>query len=391
MENVVIVAAARTAIGAFGGAISEASATLLGSAVIKALVERSGLEAEAIDEVILGHVLTAGAGQNPARQSSCEAGLPYSSCAYTINKVCGSGLKAIQLGVQAICCHDAEILIAGGQENMDMAAHILNKSRKGHRMGNWELVDSLIQDGLCDAFGNYHMGITAENIAETYHISRIEQDEFAIRSQEKAKEAIENERFSREIVPIPIKKNGPVHLFDKDEFPRPGTNLETLSKLKPAFKENGTVTAGNSSGINNGAAAVLLMSESKARELGLKPMARIAGYANVGVDPSLMGTGPIMASRKALARSGWRVEELDLIESNEAFAAQAIAVDLEMGWDTSKVNVNGGAIALGHPIGASGARILVTLLYEMIRRDSRKGLATLCIGGGMGAAMLLER
>ncbi|MBY9078044.1 acetyl-CoA C-acetyltransferase [Paenibacillus sp. HN-1] len=391
MENVVIVAAVRSAIGAFGGVISEASATTLGSAIIRGLLERSGLKAGEIDEVILGNVLTAGCGQNPARQSSYEAGLPYQSRAYTINKVCGSGLKAIQLGVQAISCQDADIVIAGGQENMDMAAHILNKSRKGQRMGNWELVDSLIQDGLCDAFGNYHMGITAENIAEKFRISRTEQDEFAVHSQAKANEAIQNERFAREIIPIQIEKRGTVHFFDKDEFPRPGTNLEVLSRLKPAFKENGTVTAGNSSGINNGAAAVLLMSETKAHELGLKPLARIAGYANVGVDPSLMGTGPIMASKKALSRAGWDVQELDLIESNEAFAAQAIAVNREMQWDTEKVNVNGGAIALGHPIGASGARIVVTLLHEMLRRDARKGLATLCIGGGMGAAMLLER
>jgi acetyl-CoA C-acetyltransferase len=393
MKKIVIVAAGRTAIGSFGGAISNISAPSLGAAVIKGLIDRSGLDSVAVDEVILGNVLTAGLGQNPARQAALEAGLSEKTAAMTINKVCGSALKAIQLGVQAIQCGDAEIVIAGGQENMDMSPHLLNKSRKGQRMGDWALQDSMIKDGLWDVFNNYHMGITAENIAAQSNISREDQDAFACHSQEKAKMAMKANRFADEIIPVsvPQRKKDPI-IFDKDEYPRPETTLESLAKLRPAFKkENGTVTAGNASGINNGAAAVILMTAEKAKALGLQPLVSIVSHAVAGVDPSIMGTGPIPASKKALEKAGWSVDDLDLIEANEAFAAQAIAVNKEMGWNVDKVNVNGGAIALGHPIGASGARILITLIFEMIRRDAHKGLATLCIGGGMGIAITVER
>jgi acetyl-CoA C-acetyltransferase len=392
MQEVVIITAGRTAVGAFGGALANMPASHLGATVIKGLFERSGIKPETVDEVILGQVLTAGVGQNPARQAAIAAGIPYQVPAMTINKVCGSGLKAIQLAAQAIKCGDAEIIIAGGQEDMDMAPHVLNESRKGKRMGTWKLEDSMLVDGLVDAYNHYHMGVTAENIAEQYNISREEQDEFAFASQQKAKAAIEAGKFIDEIIPVVIpQRKGEAIVFDKDEHPRPDTTLEALAKLKPAFKENGTVTAGNSSGINNGAAAVIVTSKEKAEQLGITPMAHIVAYASGGVDPKIMGTGPIPATQKCLQKADWSVEDLDLIEANEAFAVQAIAVNKALGWDTEKVNVNGGAIALGHPIGASGARILVTLLFEMQRRDVHKGLATLCIGGGMGTALAVER
>ena len=392
MENVVIIAAGRTAIGSFNGVISKTPAVTLGTTVIKELLSRNNLDPSLVDEVIIGQVLTAGAGQNPARQTSIAAGIPETVPAMTINKVCGSSLKAIQLAVQAISCGDAEIIIAGGQENMDMAPHVLFHSRSGQRMGNWPLEDSMIKDGLIDVFNNYHMGVTAENIAEQFNISREEQDSFAEHSQMKTKNTMDANRFADEIIPVivPQRKKDPI-TFNKDEHPRPETTIEKLAKLPTTFKENGTVTPGNSSGINDGAAAVIVTSADKAKELGIKPMAKIVAYASAGVDPKIMGTGPIPASKKCLEKAGWTIDDLDLIEANEAFAAQAIAVNKSMGWNTDKVNVNGGAIALGHPIGASGARLLVTLLYEMIRRDVHKGLATLCIGGGMGTAIAIER
>ena len=390
-ESIVITHATRTAIGSFGGSLASVDATELGATVIRALLKQSGIAAETVDEVIMGQVLTAGAGQNPARQSSLAAGLPDTTSAMTINKVCGSGLKAVHLGYQAIACGDAEIVIAGGQENMSLSAHVLPKSRNGKMMGNWEMVDSMIIDGLWCAMNNYHMGTTAENIAEKFEISRQEQDEFAASSQQKTQAAQEADVFAAEITPveIPQRKGDPV-IFNKDEFPRAGTTAEKLGGLRPAFKKDGTVTAGNASGINDGAAAVLLMTESKARELGLKPIARIAGFSSAGVDPAIMGTGPIPATRKCLDKAGWSIDDLDLIESNEAFAAQAMSVNKTLGWDTSKVNISGGAISLGHPIGASGARVLVTLLHGMQRTNARKGLATLCIGGGQGVAMAVE-
>lgn len=392
MEQVVIVGALRTAIGKFGGSLANLPASQLGAKTIAELLARSGLEARQIDEVILGQVLAAGVGQNPARQAALQAGLPYEVSATTLNKVCGSGLKAVQLGVQAIKCGDAGIVIAGGQENMSLAPHVLPNSRNGQRMGDWSLVDTMIVDGLWDAFNNYHMGETAENVAAKYGISRAEQDEFAAASQQKAEAAIKAGRFRDEIVPLEIPQpKGPAITFDTDEFPRFGTTLEALAKLKPAFRKDGTVTPGNASGINDGAAAVLLMSASMAEQIGLTPLARIVAVGRSGVDPALMGTGPIDATRQALEKAGWTVDDLDLIEANEAFAAQAISVNRELGWDTAKVNVNGGAIALGHPIGASGARVLVTLLYEMRKRDAKKGLATLCIGGGQGIAIAVER
>lgn len=392
MEQVVIVGAVRTAIGKFGGSLANLPASQLGAKVIAELLARSGLEARQIDEVILGQVLAAGVGQNPARQAALQAGLPYEVSATTLNKVCGSGLKAVQLGVQAIRCGDAGIVIAGGQENMSLAPHVLPNSRNGQRMGDWSLVDTMIVDGLWDAFNNYHMGETAENVAAKYGIGRAEQDEFAVASQQKAEAAIKAGRFKDEIVPLEIPQpKGPAITFDTDEFPRFGTTLEALAKLKPAFRKDGTVTPGNASGINDGAAAVLLMSAGTADKLGLKPLARIVAVGRSGVDPALMGTGPINATRQALEKAGWTVEDLDLIEANEAFAAQAISVNRELGWDTARVNVNGGAIALGHPIGASGARVLVTLLHEMQKRDAKKGLATLCIGGGQGIAIVVER
>jgi acetyl-CoA C-acetyltransferase len=392
MEQVVIVGAVRTAIGKFGGGLANLPASELGATVIAELLKRTGVEARQIDEIILGQVLAAGVGQNPARQAALKAGLPYEVSATTLNKVCGSGLKAVQLGVQAIKCGDADIVIAGGQENMSLAPHVLPNSRNGQRMGDWKLVDTMIVDGLWDAFNDYHMGETAENVAAKYGISRQEQDEFAVASQQKTEAAIKAGRFKDEIVPIEIPQpKGPAVTFDTDEFPRFGTNLEALAKLKPAFRKDGTVTPGNASGINDGAAAVLLMAASTAEKLGLEPLARIVAVGRSGVDPAIMGTGPINASKQALEKAGWTVADLDLIEANEAFAAQAIAVNRDLGWDTAKVNVNGGAIALGHPIGASGARVLVTLLYEMQKRDARKGLATLCIGGGQGIAIAVER
>ena len=392
MRDVVIVAATRTAIGAFQGALSRTPATELGAAVIRRLLVDSGLPGEAVDEVILGQVLTAGAGQNPARQSALRAGLPHTVPAMTLNKVCGSGLKAVQLGYQAIACGDAEVIIAGGQENMSLAAYVLPGARSGLRLGHAQLVDSIIQDGLWDAFNDYHMGITAENLAEQYGLGREEQDAFAATSQQRACAAIAAGRFQAEITPILIpQRQGEPLAFATDEQPRAGTTVESLGKLKPAFQKDGSVTAGNASSLNDGAAAVLLMSATKAAELGLPVLARIVAAASAGVDPAIMCIGPVFATCKALEKAGWRLEDLDLIEANEAFAAQALAVGRELYWDAKRVNVNGGAIALGHPIGASGCRVLVTLLHEMLRRDAKKGLATLCIGGGQGAAMLLER
>ncbi|MFV1942853.1 acetyl-CoA C-acetyltransferase [Pseudomonas luteola] len=392
MRDVVIVAATRTAIGSFQGALANVSAVELGATVIKAVIEKTGIAPEQVDEVIMGHVLTAGLGQNTARQASIKAGLPPTVPAMALNKVCGSGLKALHLATQAIRCGDADIIVAGGMESMSLAPYVLPKARTGLRMGNAELVDSMIQDGLWDAFNDYHMGITAENLVEKYGISRQAQDEYAAASQQKALAAIEAGRFKDQITPIviPQRKGDPV-VFDTDEQPRAGTTAEALAKLKPAFKPDGTVTAGNASSINDGAAALILMSAEKANELGLSVLARIKAYANAGVDPSIMGIGPVSATRRCLDKAGWDLGELDLIEANEAFAAQALSVGQELGWDWNKVNVNGGAIALGHPIGASGGRVVINLLYEMIRRDAHKGLATLCIGGGQGVALAIER
>ena len=392
MQDVVIVAATRTAIGSFQGSLAGVPAVELGAAVIKRLLEQSGLDGSEVDEVILGHVLTAGAGQNTARQAAIKAGLPYAVPALTLNKVCGSGLKALHLGAQAIRCGDADVIIAGGMENMSQAPYVMPAARTGQRMGHGKLIDSMIQDGLWDAFNDYHMGITAENLVDKYGISREEQDAFAAASQQKAVAAIEAGRFADEITPIliPSRKGEPVS-FASDEQPRAGTTAESLGKLKPAFKKDGSVTAGNASSLNDGAAAVLLMSADKAKALGLPVLARIAAYANAGVDPAIMGIGPVSATRRCLDKAGWQLADLDLIEANEAFAAQALSVGKELGWDAAKVNVNGGAIALGHPIGASGCRVLVTLLHEMIKRDVRKGLATLCIGGGQGVALAIER
>jgi acetyl-CoA C-acetyltransferase len=390
--DIVIVAAARTAVGKFGGSLAKTAAPALGATVIRALLQRSGLAPEQVGEVILGQVLTAGSGQNPARQAVIQAGLPQAVPAMTINKVCGSGLKAVMLAAQAIRDGDSEIVIAGGQENMSMAPHVLPNSRDGQRMGEWKLVDTMINDGLWDVYNQYHMGITAENVARKYGITREMQDALALASQQKAAAAQEAGRFKDEIVGVslPQKKGDPV-VFDTDEFINRKTSAEALAGLRPAFDKAGSVTAGNASGINDGAAAVLVMSAAKAAALGLKPLARIASYASAGLDPAYMGMGPVPAARKALERAGWKAADLDLLEINEAFAAQACAVHQEMGWDTAKVNVNGGAIAIGHPIGASGCRILVTLLHEMQRRDARKGIASLCIGGGMGVALTVER
>lgn len=392
MNEVVIVAATRTAIGSFQGALSAIPATELGAAVIRRLLEETGLDGSQIDEVILGQVLTAGSGQNPARQTAIKAGLPHTTPALTLNKVCGSGLKAVQLAVQAIRCGDAELIIAGGQENMSLAPYVLPKARTGLRLGHAQLQDSVIQDGLWDVFNDYHMGITAENLASKYELSREDQDAFAAASQQKAAAAIEAGYFKREITPIliPQRKGEPL-VFDTDEQPRPDSTLQALGNLKPAFQKNGSVTAGNSSTLNDGAAVLMLASAAKALALGLPVLARIKAYASAGVDPSIMGIGPVPATRLALTKAGWSLDDLDLIEANEAFAAQSLAVGKELGWDTSKVNVNGGAIALGHPIGASGARILVSLLHELIRRDGKKGLATLCIGGGQGVSLVIER
>ena len=392
MRDVVIVAAKRTAVGSFGGGLSSLSADKLGSAVIKALLEETGVAADQVNEVVLGQVLTAGCGQNPARQASINAGIPASVPAMTINKVCGSGLKAVHMAVQAIRCGDAELMIAGGQESMSQAPHVLPKSRNGQRMGNWNMVDTMISDGLWDAFNDYHMGVTAENIVEKYGITREEQDEFAAASQQKAAAAIDAGYFESQIVPITIpQRKGDPLIVNTDENPRAGVTADSLGKLRGAFKKDGTVTAGNASSLNDGAAAVIVCSADKAKELGLEPLATIRAHANAGVDPAIMGTGPIPASQRCLKLAGWSVDDLDLVEANEAFAAQAISVNRDLGWDTAKVNVNGGAIALGHPIGASGCRILVSLLHEMARRDAKKGIATLCIGGGMGVALAVER
>lgn len=390
-QNIVIVDAARTAIGTFGGTLAGLPAHELGAKVIAGLLERTGIEPEEVDEVILGQVLAAGCGQNPARQAAIAAGLPVETPAMTINKVCGSGLKAVHLAMQAVACGDAQVVVAGGQENMSSSAHVLPGSRSGNKMGDWKMKDSMIVDGLWDAFNDYHMGTTAQNIADRWNLSREQQDAFAAASQQKAEAALNDNRFADEIIPvsIPQRRADPV-VFERDEFPRAGTTAEGLGKLRPAFSRDGTVTAGNASGINDGAAAVLVMSEDKARELGLEPMARIVAFSSAGVDPSIMGTGPIPASTQCLERAGWEVGDLGRIEANEAFAAQAMCVNQEMGWDTDKVNVNGGAIALGHPIGASGCRVLVTLLHEMRRSNAKRGLATLCIGGGQGVAMAVE-
>jgi acetyl-CoA C-acetyltransferase len=392
MQDVVIVAATRTAIGSFQGALASVSAVDLGAAVIRQLLEQTGLDGAQVGEVIMGQVLTAGAGQNPARQSAIKAGLPHAVPALTLNKVCGSGLKALHLGAQAIRCGDADVIIAGGQENMSLSNYVMPGARTGLRMGHAQIVDTMISDGLWDAFNDYHMGITAENLVDKYEISREQQDAFAAASQQKAAAAIEAGRFVDEITPIliPQRKGDPV-AFKVDEQPRGDTTAESLAKLRPAFKKDGSVTAGNASSLNDGAAAVILMSAEKAKSLGLPVLATIAAYANAGVDPAIMGIGPVSATRRCLDKAGWNIDQLDLIEANEAFAAQSLAVAKDLQWDLDKVNVNGGAIALGHPIGASGCRVLVTLLHEMIKRDAKKGLATLCIGGGQGVALALER
>ncbi|TDP63902.1 acetyl-CoA C-acetyltransferase [Roseateles toxinivorans] len=390
--DIVIVAATRTAIGKFGGALAKTPATELGAAVLAELIKRTGIEAGQVSEVILGQVLQAGTGQNPARQSVIKAGFPNTVPAMTINKVCGSGLKAVMLAAQAIRDGDSEIVIAGGQESMSLSPHVLNGSRDGQRMGDWKMIDSMIVDGLWDVYNQYHMGITAENVAKKYGVSREQQDALALGSQQKAAAAQDAGRFKDEIVPFSIaqKKGDPI-VFSADEFINRKSNAEVLAGLRPAFDKAGSVTAGNASGLNDGAAAVMVMSAAKAAALGLKPLARIASYASAGLDPAYMGMGPVPAARKALERAGWKASDLDLLEINEAFAAQACAVHSEMGWDTSKVNVNGGAIALGHPIGASGCRILVTLLHEMQKRDAKRGIASLCIGGGLGVALTVER
>ncbi len=392
MEDIVIVSAARTAVGKFGGSLAKISAPELGAAVIRDLLARTGLGADQIGEVIMGQVLAAGVGQNPARQSLIKSGLAKETPALTINAVCGSGLKAVMLAAQAVAYGDGEIVIAGGQENMSASPHILQGSRDGQRMGDWKMIDSMIVDGLWDVYNQYHMGVTAENVAKQYGITRAMQDALALASQQKAAAAQDAGKFKDEIVSIsiPQKKGDPI-VFAADEYLNRKTNADALAGLRPAFDKAGGVTAGNASGINDGAAAVMVMTAKKADAMGLKPLGRIASFATSGLDPALMGMGPVPASQKALARAGWNAADLDLLEINEAFAAQACAVNQQMGWDTSKVNVNGGAIAIGHPIGASGCRILVTLLHEMQRRDARKGIASLCIGGGMGVALTIER
>ena len=391
MDDIVIVAALRTAVGKFGGSIAKITAADLGAHVIKGLLAKTGVNPELVSEVILGQVLTAGCGQNPARQSVIKSGLPDMVPAFVVGKVCGSGLKATHLAAQALKCGDASIIIAGGQENMSASPHVLNGSRDGFRMGDAKLVDTMIVDGLWDVYNQYHMGVTAENVAKKYNISRSEQDEFAVASQNKAEAAQKAGKFKDEILALEIpSKKGSV-VFDTDEFVKHGTTIDSLSGLRPAFAKDGTVTAGNASGINDGAAAVVMMTATMARDLGLTPLAKIKAYASAGLDPSIMGMGPVPAAQRCLQKAGWTHADLDLMEINEAFAAQAIAVNKEMGWDTSKINVNGGAIAIGHPIGASGCRILVTLLHEMVRRDAKKGLASLCIGGGMGVALAVER
>jgi acetyl-CoA C-acetyltransferase len=389
-DDIVIVSAARTPVGAFNGALASLPAHELGKVAIKAALERAGIEGAQVSEVIMGQILSAGQGQNPARQASIAAGIPVESPAWGVNQLCGSGLRTVALGYQAILNGDSTVVVAGGQESMSMAPHCQHL-RNGVKMGNFEMVDTMIKDGLWDAFNGYHMGNTAENVAQKYQITRQQQDEFAVGSQNKAEAAQKGGKFKDEIVPVTIKSRKGDVVVDADEYPRHGTTLDAVGKLKPAFAKDGTVTAGNASGINDGAAAVVLMTASEAAKRGKTPLARIVSWAHAGVDPAIMGTGPIPASRAALAKAGWKIEDLDLIEANEAFAAQACAVNKDLGWDTAKVNVNGGAIALGHPIGASGARVLVTLLHEMQRRNSKKGLATLCIGGGMGIAMCVER
>jgi len=392
MQDVVIVAATRTAIGRFQGGLADIPATRLGETVIRRLLADTGLEPGAVSEVILGQVLTAGAGQNTARQTSIFAGLPQEVPAMTINKVCGSGLKAVHLGSQAIRCGEADVIIAGGQESMSLAPYVLPKARTGLRMGHASLVDSMIQDGLWDAFNDFHMGITAENLADKYSLTREAQDAFAAASHQKAAAAINEGRFKDEITPVAVpQRKGDAKIVDTDEQPRGDTTAESLGGLRAAFKKDGTVTAGNASALNDGAAAVMLMSEARANELGLPILARLAGQASAGVDPAIMGIGPVSATRRCLERAGWSLDQVDLIEANEAFAAQSLAVGTDLEWDQDKVNVNGGAIALGHPIGASGCRVLVTLLHEMQRRDVKKGLATLCIGGGQGVALAVER
>ncbi|WP_373963219.1 acetyl-CoA C-acetyltransferase [Kosakonia sacchari] len=392
MKDVVIVGAVRTPIGCFQGALSRLSAVELGSQVVRALIERSGVQPQDIDEVILGQVLTAGAGQNPARQSAIKGGLPNTVSAITINDVCGSGLKALHLASQAIQCGEADVVIAGGQENMSRAPHVLTDSRTGAQLGNSQLIDSLVHDGLWDAFNDYHMGVTAENLAREYGISRERQDEWALSSQHKARVAIDSGRFRDEIVPVSaLDAAGQRQIIDTDEQPRTDPSAEALAKLAPAFEQSGSVTAGNASPINDGAAAVLVMSEAKAQELNLPVLARIRAFASVGVDPALMGIAPVYAMRRCLERAGWQLDDVDLIEANEAYAAQALSVGKILEWDEKRVNVNGGAIALGHPIGASGCRILVSLVHEMQKRQARKGLATLCIGGGQGVALAIER
>jgi len=392
MREVVIVSAARTAIGSFGGSLSGLSAVELGKIAAEEAIKRAGISKESIQEVVIGNVLSAGLGQNVARQVAIKAGLHETTPALTINMVCGSGLRAVSLAAQMIMSEEADIVLAGGTESMSNAPYLLNKARWGQRMGNGELVDSMINDGLWDAFNNYHMGITAENVAEKWNISREEQDKFAAESQRRAEIAIKEGRFKEEIVPVVIpQKKGDAVVVDTDEYPKFGTNFEKLQKLKPSFKKDGTVTAGNASGINDGAAMLVIMSKEKAEELGVKPLAKIKSFASVGLDPAIMGYGPVPATEKALKKAGLKAADLDVVEANEAFAAQALSVAKDLGLDASKVNVNGGAIALGHPIGASGARILTSLVYEMNRRDLKTGLATLCIGGGMGTAIILER
>ena len=389
-DDIVIVGAARTPVGAFNGALSTLPAHELGKIAIQAAMERAGIEGGQVSEVIMGQILTAGQGQNPARQASIAAGIPVGSPAWGVNQLCGSGLRAVALGYQAIMNGDSDIVVAGGQESMSMAPHCAYL-RNGVKMGDFAMVDTMIKDGLWDAFNGYHMGTTAENVAKQWQITRQQQDEFAVRSQNKAEAAQKAGRFKDEIAPVTVKTRKGDVVVDTDEYPRHGATLDAMAKLRPAFSKDGSVTAGNASGINDGGAAVVLMKASEAQKAGKTPIARIVSWAHAGVDPSIMGTGPIPASRAALQKAGWKIEDLDLIEANEAFAAQACAVNKDLGWDTDKVNVNGGAIALGHPIGASGARVLITLLHEMAKRDAKKGLATLCIGGGMGIAMCIER
>jgi acetyl-CoA C-acetyltransferase len=389
-DDIVIVSAARTPVGAFNGALAGLPAHELGKIAIKAALERAGVEGAKVSEVIMGQILTAGQGQNPARQASIAAGIPVESPAWGVNQLCGSGLRAVALGYQAILNGDSEIVVAGGQESMSQAPHCAHL-RNGTKMGSLEMIDTMIKDGLWDAFNGYHMGNTAENVAKQWQITRSQQDEFAVKSQNKAEAAQKAGKFKDEIAAVTIKSRKGDVVVDADEYPKHGTTMDSISKLRPAFEKEGTVTAANASGINDGAAALVLMKASEAQKLGKKPLARIVSWAHAGVDPAIMGTGPIPASRAALKKAGWKVEDLDLVEANEAFAAQACAVNKDLGWDTSKVNVNGGAIAIGHPIGASGARVLTTLLFEMQKRNSKKGLATLCIGGGMGIAMCVER